>query len=376
LVLTVSAGLLTRTLRNLEHENLGFKSDGLLVFGVNPQLKTHSDAETIRFYEGLLAKLRMLPGVQSVTVMQNRIGSGWSNNTNAVVDGRDPRSNSATDSNMMRWNVVGPNYFGTLGISMRMGRDFTDADSGSAPKVAIVNETFAQRYLKGREPLGHQVSFTSKLAYTVVGVAANSKYTGVREKDIPMAYFPFKQVQDVGAMHVELRTAGDPVSFLPGVRKTVTSFGPDLALLQPMTQRAQIENSISDDRLVARLSICFGCLAVVLVATGLYGTLAYSVSRRTAEFGIRMAIGAQRRELLWMILGQSLVICLFGLALGLPLALASTRMLGSLLYGLASFDPLTICLATLGIIAVTLAASLLPARRAATVDPVVALRYE
>jgi ABC-type antimicrobial peptide transport system permease subunit len=143
-----------------------------------------------------------------------------------------------------------------------------------------------------------------------------------------------------------------------------------------MTQRAQIENSISEDRLVARLSICFGCLAVLLVATGLYGTLAYSVNRRTAEFGIRMAIGAQRRELLWMILGQSVVICLFGLAIGLPLALASTRMLGSLLYGLAPYDPLTICLAALGNILVTLAATLLPAQRAASVDPVVALRYE
>ncbi|MGI9074786.1 MAG: ABC transporter permease [Bryobacteraceae bacterium] len=376
LVLTVSAGLLTRTLRNLEHENLGFKSDGLLVFGVNPQLKTHSDAETTRFYEGLLARLRTLPGVQSVTVMQNRIGSGWSNNTNALVDGRDPRSNSATDSNMMRWNAVGANYFGTLGIPIRMGRDFTDADSSSAPKVAIVSETFAQHYLKARAPLGHEVSFAPKLAYTIVGVAANSKYTGVREKDIPMAYFPFTQVQNWGAMHVELRTAGDPASFLPQVRKTVASFGTDLALLQPMTQRAQFESSISDDRLVARLSICFGCLAVLLVATGLYGTLAYNVNRRTAEFGIRMAIGAQRRELLWMILGQSIVICLFGIAIGLPLALASTRMLGSLLYGLAPYDPLTICVAALGIILVTLAASLLPARRAASVDPIVALRYE
>jgi ABC-type lipoprotein release transport system permease subunit len=224
-----------------------------------------------------------------------------------------------------------------------VGRDFTEADSGSAPKVAIVNETFAKRFLKGRGPLGHQVSFIPKRAYTIVGVAANSKYTGVREKDVPMAYFPFTQVQDmgVGATHFELRTAGDPASFLPEVRKAVASFGPDLALLQPMTQRAQFENSISDDRLVARLSICFGGLAVLLVATGLYGTLAYNVNRRTAEFGVRMAIGAQRRELLWMILGQSIVICLLGLAIGLPLALASTRMLGSLLYGLASYDPLT-----------------------------------
>jgi predicted permease len=261
LILTVAAGLFMRTLRNLEHENLGFKSQGLLVFGVNPQLKTHSDAEVSGFYQGLLEKLRALPGVQSVTVMENRIGSGWSNNTGALVDGRDPRAYSPTDSDMMRWNSVGPNYFETLGIPIRMGRDFTDADSYSAPKVAIVNETFARRFLKGREPLGHQVSFTPKLAYTIVGVAANSKYTGVREKDIPMAYFPFTQVQGMGVMHVELRTAGEAARFLPEVRRTVASFGPDLALLQPMRQRTQFEDSISEERLVARLSLFFGGLA-------------------------------------------------------------------------------------------------------------------
>lgn len=376
LVLTVTAGLLVQTLRNLEHENLGFHASGLLVFGVNPQLKTHTDAETNRFYGALLDKLRALPGVESATLMENRIGSGWSNNTSAVVDGRDPRSNSGVDSNMMRWNSVGPNYFAILGIPIRQGRDFTDADSASAPKVAIVNETFARRFLKGRAALGHQASFTPKLAYTIVGVAANSKYTGVREQDIPMAYFPYTQMKDMGVLHVELRTARDPVSLLPEVRKAVASFAPDLALLQPMTQRAQFEESISEERLVARLSIFFGGLAILLVATGLYGTLAYSVNRRTSELGIRMAIGAQRAELLWMILRESLIICAIGIAVGLPVAFASTRVLGSLLYGLAPHDPLTMCVAGVGIVIVTLAASFLPARRAASVDPVVALRYE
>jgi predicted permease len=376
LILTVTAGLFLRTLRNLERENLGFKAQGLLVFGVNPQPKTHSDVEVSRFYQGLLDKLRVVPGVESVTIMENRIGSGWSNNTGALVDGRDPQASSGTDSNMMRWNSVGPNYFETLGIPLRRGRDFTDADSYSAPKVAIVNETFVRRFLKGREPLGHQVSFTPNLAYTIVGVVANSKYTSVREKDIPMAYFPFAQVQGMGAMHVEARTAGNATSFLPEMRRTVASFGPDLALLQPMTQRARFEDSISEERLVGRLSFFFGALAVILVATGLYGTLAYSVNRRTSEFGVRMAIGARRGELLWMILRESIVICLFGVAIGLPLALISARMLASLLYGLAPHDPLTICLAALGIILVSLAASLLPAQRAASVDPVVALRYE
>ncbi|MGA8027829.1 MAG: ABC transporter permease [Bryobacteraceae bacterium] len=376
LILTISAGLLMQTLRNLEHENLGFKTNGLLVFGLNPQLKSSSETQVIRFYGDLLDKLRTLPGVESVTLMQNRLGTGWSNNTNAFVGGRDARATSADHSDMMRWNAVGPDYFRTLGVPIRLGRDFADSDSASAPKVAIVNETFAQKFLKGREPLGHQASFSSRVPYTVVGVAANSKYTGVREDDIPMAYFPFTQVSGAGAMHVELRTAGDPAGFLPEVRTAVASLAPDLALLQPMTQQAQFEISITEERLVARLSMFFGGLAVLLIATGIYGTLAYTVSRRTSELGIRMAVGAQRGELLWMILRESFAICAIGIVIGLPLALASTRVLASLLYGLAARDPLTICIAALGIILVSLAASLLPARRAASVDPIVALRYE
>lgn len=376
LILTVAAGLLVRTLRNLERENLGFGASGLLVFGVNPQLKTHSDAEAIRFYQRLLEYVRALPGVESATVMENRIGSGWSNNTNAIVDGKDPRVLARTDSNMMRWNAVGPNYFTTLGVPILLGRDFTGRDSASAPKAAIVNETFVKRYLNGRDPLGHQVSFTPLRAWSIIGVAANSKYTGVRENDIPMAYFPFMQMQDIGVMHAELRTAGDPARLLPEVRKALAAFAPDLALLQPMTQKAQFDAGISQERLVARLSIIFGGLAMVLVATGLYGTLAYSVNRRTSELGVRMAIGAQRSEVLWMILRESCVICAIGIGIGLPLALVSTRVLTSLLYGLAPRDPLTICVAVLGIVLVSLAASFLPARRAASVDPMIALRYE
>lgn len=376
LILTVAAGLLVRTLRNLERENLGFRASGLLVFGVNPQLKAHSDAESIRFYQRLLDFLRKLPGVESATLMENRIGSGWSNNTNAFVDGKDARIAARTDSSMMRWNSVGPDYFGTLGIPILLGRDFTDADGASAPKVAIVNETFAKRYLNGRGPLGRQVSITSTAAWSVIGVVANSKYTGVRETEVPMAYFPFAQMRDIGAMHVELRTAGDPARFLPQVRKAVAAFAPDLALLQPMTQKAQFDAGISQERLVARLSIIFGGLAMLLVATGLYGTLAYSVSRRTSELGVRMAVGAQRSEVLWMILRESCVICAIGVGIGLPLALVSTRVLASLLYGLAPRDPLTLCVAVLGIVLVSLAASFLPARRAASIDPMVALRYE
>lgn len=376
LILTVGAGLLVQTLRNLEHENLGFNTKNLLVFGLNPQVITHSTPKAIRFYQNLLAKLRALPGVESATVMENRLGSGWSNNTDALVDGRDPRASSGASSNMMRWNAIAPDYFGTLGVPIRVGREFTDADSTSAPKVAIVNETFARRFLPGRQPLGHQVSFTRKLAFTIVGVAANSKYTGINEKNIPMAYFPYTQMTEMGAMHVEIRVSGNPTGFWNEIRKAVASFSPDLALLQPMTQRAQFDEGISQQRLVARLSIFFGALAVLLVATGLYGTLAYRVNRRTSELGIRMAVGAQRSELLWMILRESLIICAIGIAIGLPLAIVCARALASLLYGLAPYDPLIVGLACAGIAAISVAAAFLPARRAASVDPLVALRYE
>jgi predicted permease len=371
LLLLVGAGLLIRTLRNLEQERLGFHADGLLVFGLSPNV--HSEGEAIRFYQAALTRLTRLPGIRSGTVMQNRIGSGWSNNTTAFVDGKVPQERGGS---LMRWNAVGPGYFKVLGIPLLYGREFNDADSQNSAKAVIVNETFAKKLLPGRNPLGHQASFSSKLPFTIVGVAANSKYTGVREEDRLMAYFPYTQLKGIGDMHVELRTAGNPLSVLPSVRKSMAEFAPNLALLQPMTQRAQFDASISTDRLVARLAVFFGGLAVLLVATGLYGTLAYTVSRRTAEMGIRMALGAQRNEVLRMILRESLVVCIAGLALGLPLVFVSTRLLQSLLFGLAPRDPLTITAAALGIVSVTLIASLIPARRAASIDPQVALRYE
>ena len=318
LTLTIAAGLFVRTLQNLHQPNLGLHTEGLLVFGLNPQLGKHSDDDAIRFYDGLLAKLRTVPGIHSATIMGNRIGSGWSNNTKAKIDGRDPATVVP-----LRWNNVGANYFTTLRIPIRSGRDFTDADSASAPPVAIVNETFAKRAFHDRNALGHQVSFTTRRAFTIVGVVADSKYTGVREKNAPMAWFPYTQVGGVGAMHIEVRTAGEPAAFWPQIRRTVAGYAPDLALLQPMTQRAQFDESISQERLVAQLSAVFGALAILLVATGLYGTLAYNISRRTSELGIRMAVGATSGAVLRLVLKEGLVIASAGILVGVPLALGA-----------------------------------------------------
>jgi predicted permease len=371
LILLVGASLLVRTLRNLSGADLGFRARGLLVFGVAPPQSVRGDESAARFYQSLTGRLRTLPGIDSVTLMSNRIGSGWSNNTGAVVDGRPPDVKGFAP---MRWNAVGPDYFHVLGTPLLLGRDFTDADNASAPPVAIVNETFVKRYLGGHEPLGHRVSLSRE--YTIVGVAANSRYTGVREAERPMAYFPYQQVREIGGMHIELRANGDPRAFLPQVRKVVQEFGPDLPLLQPMTQEEQFGRSFSNERLMSRLATFFGLMAALLVATGLYGTLAYRVSRRTSEIGVRMALGAERKAVLWMIMRESLIVCAIGIVVGFPLAFVASKLLKTMLFGLTPADPISFAAALAAIVVVATGASLIPARRASSVDPMVALRYE
>jgi predicted permease len=376
LVLLVAAGLLVRTLRNLENVSLGMSTRGLLVFGVSPLQRVHSDSETNRFFLGLLTKLRAVPGVEAATLMSNRIGSGWSNNTGASVDGQPPLGANAFAP--MPWNVVGSDYFHALGIPVLLGRDFNDADSESAPQVVVVNQTFANQYLSGRTPLGHQVGLSDRSdgQYTIVGVAADSKYTDVREKPRPIAYFPYTQVRGVASLHVEVRTAGDPDAWLPTIRRVVNDYSPGLSLLQPMSQQEEFDENFSDQKIFFRLSLFFGILAAMLVATGLYGTLAYTVSRRTSEVGLRMALGAQRGQVLWMVMRGSLVVAAFGVAIGLPLALLSAKLLRSILFGVEPRDPATFAAAIAGIAVVSISASLIPALRAASVDPMVALREE
>jgi len=375
LTLLVGAGLLGRTLRNLETVNLGIRPGGLVVFGINPQQKVHSDQEAIRFYQGVLDRMRGLPEVQGATLMQNRIGAGWSSNSGGIlIDGANPLGDQPTH---VRVNLVGPYYISTLGGTLMFGRDFDDTDSDTAPGVIIVNQTFAEQYLAGANPVGHQFAFAGgKIQRTIVGVMADSKYTGVRESDRPMAYLPYTQMTGISALNVELRTSGDPSVVLADARRVLRETDPDLPMLRPMTQQQQIDEPISDERLLGRLAMFFGLLAAVLVATGLYGTLSYRVSRRTAEIGVRVAFGARRGEILWMVLRESLGVSLAGVVIGLPAAVAAGGLLRSMLFGLEPADPLTLVSAVAGITLVALGASLIPARRAASVDPIVALRCE
>jgi predicted permease len=376
LALLVSAGLLLRTLRNLETVNLGMRARGLLVFGITSPQTLHSRSEVNQFFQRLTERFRVLPGVESVTFMENRLGSGWQNWDYVFVDGSAPHDTQSTN---FIWNSVGPDYFHVLQTPLLVGRDLSDADNSSAPPVVVVNQTFVDYYLHGQNPLGHRVSECADprcTQSTIVGVAANSKYTRVREPDAPMAYFPYQQSAFDRTMHFELRAEVVPTALLPEVRRVVREFGPDIPLLRPMTQQAQFEQNYVQERLFARLSASFGLLATLLVATGLYGTLAYRVSRRTAELGVRMALGAQRRQVLWMVLRESLLVSLAGALVGLPLAKGAAHLLRSTLFGLGPNDPITFAAAICGMFVVALLASYVPARRATKVDPMVALRYE
>ena len=376
MVLLCSAGLLYRTLRNLESSDLGMRTAGLLVFGISPQSNIPTNADAVRFHTALLDRMRMLPGVDSATIMQVRIGSGGSDNDGVFVDGRNPTPDRPFAA--VRINLVGSAFLRTLGIPLRLGRDIQDSDTANSRKVAIINQTFVDRYLPGMEPLGHHIAVIGdpKVEYTIVGVAGNSRYTEVRETERPMAYVPFAQPQGVLEMQYELHTTGDPRMLLREAARVVHDIDPNLPLQKPTTQQAQFEETVSQERLVANLSVFFGGLAAFLVAIGLYATISYGVSGRTKEIGVRMALGAQRQEVLRMVLLESFSVAALGLGVGIPAALAVATSLRSMLYGLSSSDPLTIVVAFAGINIVTLAAAFFPAHRAASIDPMRALRME
>ncbi|KAA6457628.1 ABC transporter permease [Acidobacteria bacterium AB60] len=373
-VVLVGAGLLVQTLENLRNLPLGMRVEGLVVFGVKPEIK--SVPQGVAFYVNLMSKLRALPGVESVTVMIERIGSGWSDNSDMQVDGKLPDVADG-GSRTVRSNVAGPDFFTTLGIPVLAGRDFKDSDTATSPHVGIINEEFARRFLPNRNPLGHVIgSDDGRYQMTVVGVVKNHKYRSIDEAPIPMAWYEYAQIPVIGVMQVEMRVAGPPLAILPAAQKVVQQLDPNLPLIRPITQRAQYDTTISGQILFARLAGFFGVLAVVLVATGLYGTLAYHVNLRTAEIGVRMAVGAGRGQVVWMILRQSLVLTLIGTAVGVPLALLVGRALSASLYGVTALDAISYAGAVVLVGGIALLASGIPASRAARVDPLRALRVE
>jgi predicted permease len=365
MVLLMAAMLLLRTLRNYAAQNLGMQAQGLLVFGVTPQGQTDPHL----FYRTLLDRLRQTPGVEAVSMVEYTPGSGWCNAGDLILDGVQKQGET------MFTNGVGPDFFHTMGIPILAGRDITDSDGTNTQSVALVNETFVNKYLAHTNPLGHVVHGNMAKS-TIVGVVRDSKYTSVDEKPAPMAYYATMQGPTLGTEHIEVRTRGEAMAMLPELRKSVASLYPNVPLEKPVTQQEQFDESYALQRMFAAMSGFFGLLAALLVATGLYGSHSFRVSRRATEIGIRMALGASRGQVLRMMMRENLWVLVGGLSAGIPLTLLSIRPLKSMLYQLSPFDAASLALAIAIITVVSLGATLIPARRAASIDPMQALRAE
>jgi len=371
-VLLVGAGLLVRTLRNYQHIDLGMRAESILAFGTHP-IGNRTNAQMLAFYQNLVGRVGALPGVQGVSLAEQRPGGGW------MVAGLltlDDRAYSYDNGRGLLYsNIVGPRFFETLGIPILAGRGLTEGDTAGSPLVAVVNQTFADRFLQGASPLGHVIG-AGKFRMSIVGVVRDNKYQEAGEEPRAMAWFSYQQDPTIQSMDVEVRTAGPPMALLPAIRKGIRELEPDSPIERPMVLEAQFEKSYQTPTLLARLGAFFGGLAVFLVAIGLYGTVAYRVNRNVMEIGVRLALGATRGQIMRMVLRSSLVMTASGLLMGLPLAWIGSRLMTSILYQMSPHDPASFLAAASAVMVVSLAATILPARRATRLDPMRALRCE
>ena len=383
LLLLIGAGLLVRTLINLQRVDTGFNEQNLLLFYADPSLLGYKDDRLKDLYQQLFARLEAVPGVQKVTF--SRVPLLSRSSTNGTFD--LPNAKPGPDGTVPQtaevfFHTVRENFFETMGIPVLMGRIFTAQDDLKAPKVAIVNQTFAQKYLPGVNPIGQRFSMDIARPdpIEIIGLVKDAKYTSQRD-EVPATMYR-SWLQTPGAtnqMSFEVRTTGDPKAYVGAIRQAVREVEPNLPLSNIKTQIEQADETLSLERLFAKLMSLFGLLAQQLASIGLYGVLAYSVSRRTHEIGIRMALGANRGRMLTMILRQGMTLTLIGVVLGLGGAYVLTRYLESLnsmLFGVQPRDPLTFGATAVLLTIVALVACLVPARRATKVDPMVALRYE
>ena len=377
-VLLAGAGLFARTLMNLEHANLGVKTSHVLQFKVAPSLNGSTPAQTLAFADRARNEIAAFPGVRSASISTTEIFAGDDRSSNFTPEGYSLRPGDDTDA---MYDYIGPNYFSTMGIPLIAGREFSEADTATSPKVCIINEKQAQRFFVGRNPIGLHMTQGSGRLYTnppmeIVGVVANSKWDDARSDIVPFLYMPYSQDVNLGHLAFYVRTERDPAPIAAALRSLIQRLDPNLPVNNMRTLEEQVSNSMLNDRLVTGLSVSLALLAALLAALGLYGVLAYVVARRTREIGIRIALGGERADILGLVVGQGVRLTLGGGAIGLVAALVATRLVASLLYGVTPHDPLTFVGVVALLAIVSGAACYIPARRAMRVDPMIALRYE
>ncbi|MBZ5536337.1 MAG: ABC transporter permease [Acidobacteriia bacterium] len=375
LVLLIGAGLMVRSLHALLKVDPGFDPKNILTMKTElPDLRYPKEDQQVNFYQKLLEKIRPLPGVQSVAAT-SQLPLGGGPNGWILIEGR-PRD-PVFSGPLVQPTSVTLDYLKAMGIRLLKGRSFASADSPNAPHVAIINEKLARQFWPNENPLGKRLSWSSDSPVwcEVVGIVQDVREWGLANEPIAEAYFPQSQ-KPSKAMNLVIRSEGDPTALTLAARARISELDKDLAIFGVSTMDQIIASSVSFPRFQSVLMSLFGLLALLLSAVGVYGVIAYSVSLRTQEMGIRMALGATREDLLKHLLRQGLVLTLIGVTVGLAGALALTRFMSSLLYGVRPNDTLTFVVGSLGLVCVIAAAIYIPSRRATKVDPVVALRYE
>jgi predicted permease len=386
-VLLIAAGLFLRSLRHAQTIDPGFDEEKLVVIPLNINLLRYTKPQGRAFYREAVDSVEALPGVESASLARIAALSGGSSTRSLLLEGSTPTDNQfrsegtggglVSDANSVSSNVIGLKYFQTMGIGLLRGRDFNAQDTEDKPRVVIVNEAFVRRKLSGQEALGKRLSFNGSAGpwQEIIGVVNDSKYLNVGELPTPMVYLSLQQNHETG-MILHVRARGNPSTITAAVRREVQSLEKNLPVNNPTAMSEALANSLYAARMGAILLGVFGSLALLLASIGLYGVMSFSVSRRTRELGIRMALGAQASDVFRLVLWQGMGLVVFGVGLGLAAAAMVTRLLTSFLYGISTTDWLTFASIPVILALVALLACYLPARRATRVDPLRALRYE
>ena len=372
LFLAVGAGLFARSFNNLTSQALGLE-DQVLNASINPSIGGYRMEELPALYRRIVERVEAIPGVQSATVAMCGVMTGCRSNSDGIaLSGYVAQPGEQV---MFQLNRVGPNYLSTVGMTLAAGRDFTALEIGShTPGIALVNEALARKYFEGREAIGQRLGLDEPDT-EIIGVVRDAHVNSVREAATPMVFFPLDATPAyLGSM--QIRAAGDPTAIGQAVRRALQEIEPRLPVDRVTTIATLASSTLRQERLIARLTIAVGVLALALASLGLYGLMAYAVKQRTAELGLRFALGAPRPRVLWMVFRESLLLVLAGLALGLPLVLALARLIGPMLFEVSPNDPVVVGLAAAVLVLVGASSSYLPALRASRIDPLAALRQE